>query len=509
METIQERDSIISELGTALRHTVVYGLGNVMAKVLGFLMLPIYTRYLTPVDYGTLEILDLSMSLFGMFLQMGMIAAILRCYAAAKTPAEKKRVISTAMVFVLITGTLTFIAGVAFIGPASRLLLGSKVSPTYLLISFSAFICSYITTVPRTYLRAKEASGTFTLVSNISLGLLLGLNIYFVVFLKIGLVGILWSSLIVNGMNLLALSVWALRDAGVHFSTRWMRELFAFGGPLMFSNLAVFALNFSDRFFLQHLRNLEVVGIYAVGYKFGYMLNYLVVQPFYVMWQARMYAVHDQPNHEKIFSRIFVLYSLVLVYAGLGLAALSPEIIHLMVGPKFASSQGVVPVVILAYVFWGMGFYVQVGMFLTNRTGLIALVGAIAAVVDLVLNYVLILRFGMMGAAWATLLSFAVMAGASYWYSQQVFPLRLGVRRVCMMLSLAVGCYLLSRWATMQPLGTALVIKGGLLLGFPLVLWKFGILAPAEIDTIHTAWRRSLARVSRLAGSARGRAASA
>jgi O-antigen/teichoic acid export membrane protein len=413
------------------------------------------------------------------------------------------------MVFVLVTGAFTFIAGVAFIRPISHLLLGPKVSPVYLLISFSAFICSYISTVPRTYLRAKEASGTYTLISNVSLGLLLALNIYFVVILKIGLVGILWSSLIVNVLNLLALSVWALRDAGIYFSTRWMRELFAFGGPLMFSNLAVFTLNFSDRFFLQHLRNLEVVGIYAVGYKFGYMMNYLIVQPFYVMWQARMYAVHEQPNHEKIFSRIFVLYSLVLTYSGLGLAVLSPEIIHLMVGPKFAASQMVVPVVVLAYVFWGIGFYVQVGMFVTNRTGLVAVVGAIGAVLDMVLNYVLIVRYGMMGAAWATLLSFAVMAGASYWYSQQVFPLRLGVRRVGAMLILAVGFYLLSRWASSQPMAVALAAKALLLLGFPVVLWKARILAPAEIETILTAWNRSITRVSRLAGSALGKAASA
>ena len=509
IETRQERENILSELGTAFRHTVIYGLGNVLAKALGFLMLPLYTRYLTPMDYGTLEILDLSMSLFGMFLTMGMIAAILRCYAAAKSQSEKKRVISTAMVFVLITGILTFFAGTAFLRPISHLLLGPKVSPTYLLISFSAFICSYITTVPRTYLRAKEASGTFTLVSNVSLGLLLILNVYFVVVLKIGLVGILWSSLIVNGMNLLALSVWAVRDAGLHFSLLWIRELFAFGGPLMFSNLAVFALNFSDRFFLQHLQNLEIVGLYAVGYKFGYMMNYLIVQPFYVMWQARMYAVHDQPNHEKIFSRIFVLYSLILIYSGVTLAVLSSEIIHLMVGPKFASSQAVVPVVVLAYVFWGIGFYVQVGMFVTNRTGPVALVGAIAAVLDLALNYVLILRYGMMGAAWATLLSFGVMAAASYWYSQRVFPLRLGVRRVTAMLIVAVTLYFVSGWANSQRWHLAVSFKALLLLAFPVILWKFQILAPAETETIWAAWQGCRNRVWRLAGSALGKAANA
>ena len=509
METVQERDAIVSELGTAFRHTLVYGLGNVLAKALGFLMLPFYTRYLNPTDYGILEILDLSMSLFGMFLTMGMIAAVLRCYAGAKSAGEKKQVISTAMVFVLITGTVTFLVAAMFIRPISHFVLGSKLSPTYLLISFTGFIFSYITTVPRTYLRAIEASGAFTIVSNVSLALLLLLNIYFVAVLKIGLLGILWSSLIVNALSVVLLSIWAVRDAGLHFSTRWLRDMVAFGGPLMFSNLAVFVLNFSDRFFLQHLRSLEVVGIYAVGYKFGYMMNYLIVQPFYVMWQARMYSVHAQPNYERIFSRIFVLFSLVLVYAGLGLAMLSPEIIHIMVGPKFASSQAVVPVVVLAYVFWGIGFYVQVGMFISNRTDLVGWSSMIAAVADLALNYVLIRSYGMLGAAWATLISFVALAAASYLYSMRVCPLRLGVRRVAGMLLLAVFAYMVGFAMGRFGMGIALTSKIVILAAFPILLWKLGVLAPAEVETIFTSCKRTLATVSRFRGGLAAKAKSA
>ena len=73
-------------------------------------------------------------------------------------------------------------------------------------------------------------------------------------------------------------------------------------------------MNFSDRFFLQHLRSLEVVGIYAVGYKFGFMLNYLVVQPFCAMWEPRRYFIFEQPNHPAVFSQIFTLYAFLLTF---------------------------------------------------------------------------------------------------------------------------------------------------------------------------------------------------
>jgi O-antigen/teichoic acid export membrane protein len=498
--TLQERQSVVGELQTAVRHTLVYGLGNALAKALGFFMLPFYTRYLNPVDYGVLEILDLSMSLFGMFLTMGMTAAVLRCYAAAESQEEKRKVISTALVFVLVTGFITFFVGLALIRPISGMLFGPAVPAKYLLVSFSSFICTYIVILPRTYLRALESSGTFTLVDNSGLCVMLGLNIYFIAVLKIGLVGILLSALIVGTLQLVLLTMWAVRRVGIHLSFPWLTRMLRFGAPLMFSNLAMFTLNFSDRFFLQHFRTLEVVGVYAVGYKFGYMVNYLVVQPFYVMWQARMYAVHDQPNHPKILRQIFVLYSLLLIGFGLALSTLSPEIVHVMVGSRFSASQAVIPIVVLAYVCWGIGFCAQTGMFLTNNTKKIALVAAAAAVLNLGLNYILVLHYGMMGAAWATLLSFMALAVGSHFLSQRVFPLAWGSGRVTIAMMTAIILYGLSRWPHYSSFKTAVLVKVFLIAMFPILLWTMRILSPAEVATIVEVRDRLLAKMYWLAG---------
>src|SRR5271156_1388145 len=82
VETATERGAVIKEIGTAVRHSVVYGIGGVLTKAVSFLLLPFYTHYLIPRDYGVLEILDLSMSLLAMFLNMGIMAAMLRYYGS-------------------------------------------------------------------------------------------------------------------------------------------------------------------------------------------------------------------------------------------------------------------------------------------------------------------------------------------------------------------------------------------------------------------------------------------
>jgi O-antigen/teichoic acid export membrane protein len=504
---VQEKESVSKEIGTAVRHSAVYGLGSVLIKVLSFFMLPFYTYYLSPSDYGTLEILDLSMSLFGMFLNMGMTAALLRSYAAAPSEGEQRKVVSTGFLFTIVTGLITFFVGLHWVTPASIALLGPATPSKYLLMSFGSFILGYIANLPRTYLLARQASGPFVLVDTTAAVLMLLLNIYFIAILKIGLMSILLSSLLVAAGQLLVLSVWTLRNVGIRFSGPLLRQMVAFGLPLVFSNLALFALNFSDRFFLQRLCSLSVVGIYAVGYKFGFMLNYLLVQPFYVMWQSRMFLVHAQPSHRTIFAQIFVLFSIVLTYAALALSMLSPEIVHFMVGNKYADSQEVIPIVAASYVFCGIGYFVQLGMFVTSRTNLIGVVSAVAAVLNLVLNYWLILHYGMIGAAWATLLSFFAIAAGSYCCSQRIYPLPLEAGRVAKAMILAVGLYFASRWFNWQSIGV-LLVKGAILTMFPVLLWKARILSQAEIGTLASTRDNIVARISRLIGIAGKKAAS-
>jgi len=334
---------------------------------------------------------------------------------------------------------------------------------------------------------------------------MLVLNVYLIAVLKLGLLGLLWSALAVIAVQAVVLSWWTLRKVQIRFSAPLLRQMVGFGLPLIFSNVALFALNFSDRFFLQHLRSMETVGIYAVGYKFGFMMSYLLVQPFYAMWQSRMYVIHAQPSYSKIFGQIFVLYSLLLTYAGLALSMLSPEIVRVMVGPKFSSSQEVIPLVTLAYIFSGLGYYAQLGMFLTNRTNLIGMVSAGAAVMNLGLNYFLILHYGMMGAAWATLLSFVVIAGGSYYFSQRVFPLPLDVWRVAKAMILGVSFYFVSRYWSPRSAAVALAMKCALLAGFPVLLWAVRILSQAEVGTLVAAKDRTFAGVSRLVGIVSGR----
>jgi O-antigen/teichoic acid export membrane protein len=490
---ITQSDSGGSQIRTAVRHTAVYGLGNVIAKALGFLMLPLYTRFLKPADYGVLEILDLSMSLTGMLLAAGMTPAVLRSYGSAETAEEKRNIINSAFVFTAIVGIAAFAIVVPFLPTASALLFGPDVPSTYLLLAFSAFVMGYVATLPRTYLRALEASGRFVAIETGSLLLTLVLNVVFIAFLRIGAAGILWSSLIVATLQVVILSAWTIRKTGLGFEKHLLAAMLRFGLPLMFANMAFFILNFADRFFIQHIRSLSEVGLYAVGYKFGFMLNYLVIQPFCVMWQSRMYAIAKEPDHPRIFGQMFILYALVITFAGLALSVFSPEVVHVMAGPEFAGSGSVIPVVAFSYIAYGLGYFAQTGLLTTGRTNLVGVIGTAAAVLNLGLNYGLVTRYGMIGAAWATLISFVVISVASYVVSQRVNPLPLRPARIGALVSVATLVYLASTPVSGLSLPAAVAIKVLLVAIFPLVVFKMQLLDAAERAIVKSARDQMLA----------------
>src|SRR5260370_33960162 len=119
-------------------------------------MLPLYTHYLAPSDYGIWELLDLVMSLLGMVLNMGLTTAILKYYAAADSSEDRRGVISTGFVFALLTGSVVFTVGSALTPAATRALFGSGVSGEYLFLSCSLPVMAYIGHVHYTLIRPQN-----------------------------------------------------------------------------------------------------------------------------------------------------------------------------------------------------------------------------------------------------------------------------------------------------------------------------------------------------------------
>jgi len=401
--------------------TLIYGLGTMLSPLVGFLLLPVYTRFLTPADYGVLAILSVTTGVLTIVLSLGIPSGMLRFYF---DPDEKVRsqVIYSSIGAVFTTTTLGALLISALASPLSRVLVPGPQGPYLVVLMAAGFATGAWTVGFQNLMRAQEKPALYT-VSNLGgFALRLGLNILFVVGFLRGVAGILEAGIISN-VAILALLVpvglWARRPS---FSWKKLKEITRFGIALEPGNLAAWALNMSDRYFLQALSDMTQVGLYSVGYRIGQLSEIAMVKPFRLAWPPLIYAeAGDHARAKRSISRIATLYAFFGLWATLGLFLLAPAILKAMATPQYWGALDVVGLVALSYVILGTTWVTGAGLHILKKPVFISVAFLVGAVINLGLNLLLIPRFGMMGAAWATILSFIFIAVATFLVSQKHF----------------------------------------------------------------------------------------
>jgi O-antigen/teichoic acid export membrane protein len=435
---------MLDELKKLAKHTLIYGFGNIVSKLAGFLLIPFYTHYLHPAEYGTIELLDLSLSLLLLIVNACIAAPVLRFYYEYDDTYKKRRVISTAFQVGGCAAATLMLVGIHFARQLSILILRSPAHPLCLQVILITFFFACVNRVCWNYLIARQRSALVTALEVSFLVITLSLNVYFVAFAHLGVLGVLYSGLIARVITTVIICALTLREVGFGFDPGILKACAIFGAPLILSNFGAFVLNFSDRFFLGRFQPLAVVGTYALGYKFGFMLSFLLIQPFSMIWSARMYEIDQRPNGRELFSRIGRLFCLILMAGALGISASAKEVIAIVAAPEFRVAYQIVPLVALAYVFQGMFYYFQTGILIEKKTQYMALTGAIGAGANVLLNFLLIPRYSGTGAAWATILSFLLMAVLAYVFSQAVYTIPFQPGKLSWTIMLGITMYLLS-----------------------------------------------------------------
>jgi O-antigen/teichoic acid export membrane protein len=485
---------MIDEIRKLLKHTSIYGAGNILSKLVGFFMIPFYTHYLSPANYGTLELLDLSLTLTTLVLTMWLNASVVRQYNDFADDKDRNEAVSTVLIFAFGIGLIVAACGMRFARPLSNLILNTPDLHYYVTLEAWSFLLSTVNVVCLSYLRARERSFLVVGAGLVGLVVSLLLNIYFIAVRGTGVVGVLYSGLISSVLVTVPLAVQTIRKIKLSFSYEKLRGIVAFGAPLIITSAAAFAVNFSDRFFLRYFSDLSTVGVYALGYKFGFMLSLLVVQPFDMIWQARIYEIAKRDASGKTFSRLCEYYGFVLVTAALALSIGIKELLTVISAADFHSAYKVVPVIALAYVFQGANRFFLAGTYIAKKTSHLGIVGVISAGANIALNLLLIPRFGMMGAAWATAVSFIIMSALSLAVSQRVYPIPYVFTRLVGIISMAAVIYFASTFVVLPSVAMQVVSKCLLFAMFPIVLYMIGFFSDKEVEQSKTLTQAILSR---------------
>lgn len=418
---MESSNSVIKRL---LSHSAIYWVGTLLTNMIGFFLIPLYTRYLNPADYGVLELLVLTVNIITLLIGLQLTNAIAKFYDSAEGIDNKNKVISTAIILIIIIAGPVFSSLIFFSDDVSNAVFGSAQHSQLFKIVFAAAFFGIIMQIPLLLLRIHDKSKQFVIITLFRVLFTVGLTIYFVVKLELGVWGIVLANAIITGLLCAYLLTTTLKKVGFGFSSFHTREMVIYSAPLVPAAIGMFIIHFSDRFFLNHYSTLAELGIYSLAYKFGFLLAPLLIQPFGLVWGAKMFEIYRLKNSHEILTKIFRGYAFLIITALFLLSLFINEIMVIMTTPQYYSAAHLVPIIALAYALSAINRLIMTPFYTEKKTKFIGFINSSAAVVCIILNYILIEPFGGLGAAIATLLTFGFILIVNTYFSTKVSTIR-------------------------------------------------------------------------------------
>jgi len=426
--------SHISEL---FRQTVIYGLGIMLNKSVGFLLIPLYTKYFPPEQIGLFTLVQ-SLSLFlGVVYMFGMETSFMKFFIDEKGEKDKAEVYSSTLIFLFIVAAALSSFIYIYSGSIAELFKFSPVDESSFLVQILSLMMLIDTLYrfPLLLFRAKLESKTYALINLFTFFINIISNVVFIVILKYGVESIFYSYILSSGITLLAGLILTRNYLTVRISLSKIREMLGFGSKFIFIGFFVLFIDVSDRFFLKYYFDEFTVGVYSANYRLASVMSFLIAS-FKFSWTPYFLNLKTNPENKKIISSIFTNF----ILAGLTLFLIFSLFTELLVKIPFFGIEflnfnywdglKIIPVILLAYFFSGAYSTLNAAPFFTDNTGAIFFITLSGVIVNVLFNFLLIPLLNITGASLATLFTYMVMFVIVYYYSQKIYRVKHDIQRI-------------------------------------------------------------------------------
>jgi len=459
------------------KKSAIYSLVPVINRGASFLLLPIYTRVLTPADYGVMELLDLTSNIIGLLLGTRIGQALFYFYFTAKDEEEQHSCLTS---IYMGAGLVAALAAFLIISaaPISNLIFGSSNYALYLRLVFASFGVSVLGELNLCYLRAIGQAARYVKVTFATLAINVTTSLILVLALRRGIEGLLVAGLLSSSITTIWLAWTILSGIRLRVDWRLIGRMFRYSIPLSVSSLAIFLIHYGDRLFLRSQVSLSQLGIYGLAYKFAMLVPNCHL-PFALHWNAQVRAILDKPDGETVYIRICTYLTAGMLAVGVALALFIRPVLAVMAGQRFFDAAPLVPALVAAYVIRAVGAHIQ-GIFTARGTpGLEARVSLVGGGVCMVSYAVLIPMFKVWGAVAATLIGFTTILVYGFYCAQRLR--RFDFEYARLLRTALMGCVSVGVFYAFRPQSLRLepIVAAGCFTGY--LAWIFcGCLDSAE-----------------------------
>lgn len=452
--------------------TALYGFTYFAARLLNFFLTPYYTRILPTADYGSMAEIYAYITFFNVLYTYGMETG----YFYFSNHSDNYQNVAGTSFTSLFISSFCISGGVMLFSPMIASTVGYSNHINYILFAAAILFFDTIAVIPFAQLRKEERSGRFALMKFLNIAFNIFFNLFFLglcpFILKnpsfqfahpfinaiyipdFGVGYIFLSNVFSSGMVLLFLFP-EFRKIPFKMDYVLLKKMFRYSLPILILGFAGMINETLDRILLKWLlvkapqnltmkQALEQVGIYSACYKLSIFMT-LAVQSFRYAAEPFFFAQMKNDDNKTVYARMLKYFSFATSLIFLGVMLFIPLIMNI-IGKNYRGAEEVVPILLLANLFFGTFIYISQWYKQTGKTLYGAYISIGGAIITLAINIIFIPYYGYMASAWATFVCYFSMAVASYFLGQKHYPVNYQIERILMYIGLAIGLFGASNW---------------------------------------------------------------
>jgi O-antigen/teichoic acid export membrane protein len=467
-----------------------YTASSVLSKLLAVALLPVYTRYLTPADYGAAEVVLASVIAVSILVRLGLIEALLRFYYLPDV--DRPAVVRTGFAALFWATTAAALILLPFAEPISEALL-DQADPELVRLGVLGLWTLTLWEYALTLLRVDERARAYFGLTVLNVVATIPVTVWLVAVEDEGAAGILWGTF-GTGAAFLVVQLWReRRRLALAVQVPLLRRMIRFGLPTMPAELSLYSLSFIDRILIVRLAGLAEAGLYALAIKFAQGMN-VIARAFQLAWPPLAYSIADDDEARRAYSLVFTWFAAICAFGVAGLWLLSRWIVDWLAAPDFFEAYEAVGLLATGIALYALYLVLVVILGRTGRTEFNLPATIAGTAVNIVLNLILIPSQGIVGAGIALVASYLVVLVLMYALTQRLFPVPYEWGRLALLVGVTAATVAAGELLLPTDGFDGFATRTLLWLALPLILLATGFLTAEERAGIRAMLRPSAVR---------------
>jgi len=413
------------------KDSLIYGASPFISKIIGILLIPIYTRLFSVSEYGIIGLIAGVVGFIGIFMQAGSNNSVQRFYFDADGEGNKNRVLYAGLLITLGVSILVYLLSISFFYFIEDIVTTYSVTLSVLIVAITVQFVAQYSTYLKEVMRVVFDPIRYSMIEIFPVLLSALITIFLLMYWEVSLL-MFYTGAVVGGVLGVILAIILVRRvfsfigeqrlADLHDS-KLTSEMFSFAYPFIFVGLSYWVFLTSDRFLLLWFLGEDEVGYYFIGTQVASALL-MVTAAFGAAWSPyAMKILSEREDHKAIFSKVATMWMMVLTFVTVSVMLFSKEILLLLSTDQYTEAADVIPILLFSNFLLGTTQFTALGISISKKTSILSRYSWIVAVVNVVLNLILIPLIGLMGAAIATALCNLLLTAMYYYKSQSEYPI--------------------------------------------------------------------------------------